>query len=99
LTAWLAVPRLVWRGEVRWASGRRLRLTPAGRHAAQSLVRSHRLWEAFLGEYFQLPLDHLHESAERIEHFIGPKLQERLASDLHQPGRDPHGKQIPAVEE
>jgi ABC-type Mn2+/Zn2+ transport system permease subunit/Mn-dependent DtxR family transcriptional regulator len=98
LTAWLAVGRLWWRGESRIVPGQRLRLTAEGRHTAQSLVRSHRLWEAFLGEHFQLPLDHLHESAERIEHFIGPKLQERLASDLHQPGCDPHGKQIPTAE-
>jgi len=99
LTAWLAAPLLWWRGEVRPVSGGRLRLTPRGRQSAQSLVRSHRLWEAFLGEHFQLPLDHLHESAERVEHFIGPKLQQRLASDLHQPGRDPHGKEIPVAKE
>jgi manganese/zinc/iron transport system permease protein len=99
LTAWLAAPRLLWRGEVRPVSGGRLRLTPHGRLSAQSLVRSHRLWEAFLGEHFQLPLDHLHESAQRVEHFIGPKLQERLATDLHQPGRDPHGKVIPVVKD
>ena len=99
LTAWLAAPRLWWRGEVRPVPGGRLRLTPRGRQSAQSLVRSHRLWEAFLGEHFQLPLDHLHESAERVEHFIGPKLQERLATDLHQPGRDPHGKEIPVVKD
>jgi ABC-type Mn2+/Zn2+ transport system permease subunit len=99
LTAWFAAPRLLWRGEIRSAPGRRLRLTPEGRRIAQSLVRSHRLWEAFLGENFQLPLDHLHESAERIEHFIGPKLQERLASDLHQPDLDPHGKEIPVMKE
>ncbi|HUY35300.1 MAG TPA: metal ABC transporter permease [Pirellulales bacterium] len=98
LAAWLAAPLLWWRGELRVAAGR-LWLTQQGRRNAQSLVRSHRLWEVFLGEYFQLPLDHLHESAERIEHFIGPKLQERLASDLHQPGRDPHGKEIPVVKD
>lgn len=70
-------------------------LTDAGRRAAQSLVRSHRLWEAYLGEHFDLPLDHLHEPAERVEHYIGPKLQERLASELARPGIDPHGKEIP----
>lgn len=72
-----------------------VQLTDAGRIAAQSLVRSHRLWEAYLGEHFDLPLDHLHEPAERLEHYIGPKLQERLASELARPGVDPHGKEIP----
>jgi manganese/zinc/iron transport system permease protein len=91
----LALPLLWWRGEVRRMPERRVRLTAAGRARAESLVRSHRLWEAYLGENFHLPLDHLHEPAERLEHFIGPALQEQLAIELAQPGRDPHGKTIP----
>lgn len=93
----LAVPLLWWRGEVRWLPDQCVQLTAAGRHEAESLVRSHRLWEAYLGENFDLPLDHLHEPAERLEHYIGPALQEQLASELHQPGRDPHGKAIPGA--
>ncbi|MGH7135445.1 MAG: iron dependent repressor, metal binding and dimerization domain protein [Pirellulales bacterium] len=55
------------------------------------------MWEAFLGENFELPLDHLHEPAERLEHYLGPALVEQLASELHEPGRDPHGKAIPGA--
>lgn len=97
---WLArtaLPVLKWRRQVERMPERRLRLTAAGRQSAESLVRSHRLWEAYLGENFELPLDHLHESAERIEHYIGPELQEQLASELKQPGLDPHGKAIPGT--
>lgn len=93
--AWLAVLALAWRRQLRLMPGSRIALTDAGRHAAKSLVRSHRLWEAYLGEHFHLPLDHLHEPAERIEHYIGPGLQEQLASELARPGTDPHGKEIP----
>lgn len=93
----VAVPVLQWRKQVERLPEGRVRLTAAGRQAAESLVRSHRLWEAYLGENFELPLDHLHESAERIEHYIGPELQEQLASELRQPGRDPHGKAIPGT--
>lgn len=95
LTGRLALRKLLLRGDVVEGQHRLLRLTEQGRHAAQSLVRSHRLWEAYLGEHFDLPLDHLHEPAERVEHYIGPKLQERLASELARPGVDPHGKEIP----
>jgi manganese/zinc/iron transport system permease protein len=91
----LALPLLWWRGQVARLPDGRLRLTASGRQQAESLVRSHRLWEAYLDENFELPLDHLHESAERVEHFIGPALREELASELHQPGLDPHGKAIP----
>lgn len=93
--AWLALRRLRWKGSVEYAAEGLVRLTDQGRQAAQSLVRSHRLWEAYLGEHFELPLDHLHEPAERVEHYIGPKLQERLAHELARPGVDPHGKEIP----
>ncbi|MEX2558580.1 MAG: metal ABC transporter permease [Pirellulales bacterium] len=95
LVRWLATLRLRWRGEVQARFNGDHRLTDKGRRTAQSLVRAHRLWESFLGEHFQLPLDHLHEPAERVEHFIGPDLQERLATELDRPGVDPHGKQIP----
>jgi ABC-type Mn2+/Zn2+ transport system permease subunit len=95
MLARLSLPLLWWRGDIRRLPDGRVGLTQAGRRAAEALVRSHRLWEAYLGENFELPLDHLHESAERFEHFIGPALREELASELQQPGRDPHGKAIP----
>lgn len=90
-----ALRRLVAEGSVRVDEGDRVLLTAAGRAAAESLVRTHRLWEAYLVENFRLPLDHLHEPAERIEHFIGPELQQRLAESLPNPGVDPHGREIP----
>jgi hypothetical protein len=94
LWAWLALPRLWRRGDL-LVHGQMLELTSQGKELARSLVRSHRLWEAYLGEHFQLPLDHLHEPAERIEHFIGPELQSQLAAELQQTQRDPHGREIP----
>jgi Mn-dependent DtxR family transcriptional regulator len=93
----LALPRLRHRGDVRIDRGV-VSLTQQGKERAQSLVRSHRLWEAYLGEHFQLPLDHLHEPAERIEHFIGPELQAQLAAEV-QSHRDPHGRAIPPTGE
>jgi hypothetical protein len=72
-----------------------LALTDAGRAAARSLVRAHRLWEAYLETHFDLPLDHLHEAAERMEHFLGAELQEEIAAELADRAVDPHGKMIP----
>jgi ABC-type Mn2+/Zn2+ transport system permease subunit len=95
MTAWLAIADQWRRGDLALVGGRRVELTQAGRQRAGSLVRAHRLWEAYLGEHFQLPLDHLHAPAERIEHFIGPHLQDRLAAELHLPATDPHGRNIP----
>lgn len=70
-------------------------LTAKGRTAARNIVRAHRLWETFLEVNFDLPPDHLHEPAERMEHFVGPELQEQLDQQLAGRQLDPQGKAIP----
>ena len=65
------------------------------KQAAQQIVRAHRLWEAFLDKHFDLPSDHLHDPAERMEHFLDPELQAELDQELAGQSVDPHGKQIP----
>lgn len=72
-----------------------MELTEAGRQLARSIVRSHRLWETYLGEETELPLDHLHAPAERMEHFIGQELQEKIAAAVSTSTVDPHGRAIP----
>jgi len=93
--SWLALWRLGRRHQVAPAPAGAVELTESGRREAQSIVRSHRLWEAYLERHFDLPLDHLHEPAERLEHYIGPELQELLAEQLKTPAADPHGREIP----
>jgi ABC-type Mn2+/Zn2+ transport system permease subunit len=87
--------RLFRAGWVRRGDAGELRLTDAGRAAARSLIRAHRLWETYLDTHFDLPRDHLHDAAERMEHFLGAELQEELAAELADRAVDPHGKEIP----
>jgi Mn-dependent DtxR family transcriptional regulator len=94
MAATIALWRLFRLGLVERAEGG-LRLTADGRERAVHLVRSHRLWEAYLVEYLGLPLDHVHGPAERMEHYIGEKLQQKIAKDLPQGAVDPHGREIP----
>ena len=96
--AWLALRSLQRRGLLSHLPGPELHLTPAGRERARFLVRSHRLWEAYLEQHFALPLDHLHEAAERVEHFISPVLEQKLSAELENPASDPHGRPIPGDE-
>jgi manganese/zinc/iron transport system permease protein len=91
----LARWRLLRWGWVAPDDGGMLTLTDAGRSAARSLIRAHRLWETYLDTHFDLPRDHLHEAAERMEHFLGKELQEKIAAELADRAVDPHGKQIP----
>ncbi len=87
--------RLTWRGLALVNSSGAYQLTPAGQSHARDVVRRHRLWESYMQKHFALPDDHLHETAHRVEHYIDPKLQQALDSELETPTTDPHGKRIP----
>ena len=56
-------------------------LTPQGRVSAEVIVRSHRLWETWLGRHIDLPVDHLHPPAEWIEHHL-EKVRKRIEIEL-----------------
>lgn len=94
----LAARSLLRRGEIE-REGEVFRLAPAGREAARHLVRSHRLWEAYLHRHSGVAADHLHDSAARLEHVTDSALQRRLAREADLPARDPQGKRIPSVPE
>ncbi len=70
-------------------------LTKAGKRRALEVLRHHRLIERFLHEFLDYPLDEVHEEAERLEHFISERLEERIAAKLGYPRTDPHGHLIP----
>lgn len=90
----VAVLALRRRGKV-VAERAEFRLTPAGRQAAQQLVRSHRLWESYLQKFLHLPADHVHTSAERLEHVTDGSIREQLSATTGNPPTDPHGAPIP----
>jgi manganese/zinc/iron transport system permease protein len=85
----LRIGGLIERRDGRW------RLTPRGRRDAEMIVRSHRLWEAWLGRHAELPIDHLHPPAEWVEHHLGSELRRRIEADLGHGAGDPHGRDIP----
>src|SRR5271163_1307719 len=73
-------------------------LSPAGEKRALEVVRHHRLIETFLHEVLDYPIDEVHEEAERLEHFISERFEERIAAKLGNPKIDPHGHFIPTIE-
>lgn len=94
LPLWIALRILLGRGQVDTAAGG-FGLSESGRTAAAELVRSHRLFESYMAKHFELPADHLHDTAERVEHFLDPQLREMLSDELDSPATDPHGRSIP----
>lgn len=90
----LALLDLKRRGDVLTA-GPGYTVTEKGRHGARDLVRSHRLWESYLHESLGLDPDHVHSSADRIEHYTAESMRKEIASSLKETERDPHGEEIP----
>jgi len=72
-----------------------VKLTEKGKNIAISVVRKHRLWEAFLLEKLGYGWDEVHEIAEQLEHVQNPELADRLDKYLGFPQYDPHGDPIP----
>src|ERR1019366_3526593 len=73
-------------------------LSGSGKRRALEVVRHHRLIETFLYEVLDYPLEEVHEEAERLEHFISERFEERIAAKLGHPKFDPHGHCIPAMD-
>lgn len=84
-----------WRGLVEWHSPG-FGLTSSGRKLATGLVRSHRLWEQYLVTEAGVAVSRIHDQAERLEHFTGRDLRERLDQETSAPQVDPHGSPIPS---
>jgi DtxR family Mn-dependent transcriptional regulator len=78
---------------------RGVRLAAAGKRRAWELVRHHRLLELFLHDVLKYSWDEVHEEAERLEHFISERFEDRVAAILGDPEIDPHGHLIPQKHE
>jgi DtxR family transcriptional regulator, Mn-dependent transcriptional regulator len=74
---------------------RGVRLAAAGKRRAWELVRHHRLLELFLHDVLKYSWDEVHEEADRLEHFISERFEDRVAAMLNDPEIDPHGHVIP----
>jgi DtxR family Mn-dependent transcriptional regulator len=62
---------------------------------ALEVLRHHRLLERFLHDVLGYSWDEVHDDAERLEHFISERLEDRIAAKLGDPETDPHGHLIP----
>jgi DtxR family Mn-dependent transcriptional regulator len=72
-----------------------VRLTEAGKRRALEILRHHRLLERFLHDVLDYSWDEVHDEAERLEHYISERLEDRIAAKLGDPEVDPHGHVIP----
>lgn len=69
-------------------------LTNAGKKLAKQLTFKHRLIEVFLHDTLQVPKEHVHTEAEKLEHAFSDEVIARLDAFLNHPTHDPHGSPI-----
>ena len=91
------VTRLTAQGLVEHDRYRGQQLTREGRKVALELVRHHRLLEMFLVQVLGYSWDEVHEEAERLEHVISERMEQRIFELLGRPELDPHGHVIPTL--
>ncbi|MDP3719968.1 MAG: iron dependent repressor, metal binding and dimerization domain protein [Acidobacteriota bacterium] len=87
--------RLEREGLVR-SEGAQFQLTPEGERVALHVLRAHRLWELYLADELGVPIDRVHEQAERAEHGLTKQQLDRLSASMGHPAHDPHGDPIPS---
>ncbi len=83
---------------VEYERHRGVRLSASGKRRALEILRHHRLIETFLYKVLDYPIEEVHDEAERLEHFISERFEERIAAKLGHPKVDPHGHSIPTLE-
>lgn len=72
-------------------------LTEDGRAAGAEMIRHHRLIEMFLVNMLGYTWDEVHEEAERLEHVISERMEQRIYLALGRPKVDCHGDPIPTL--
>jgi len=77
------------------ADGRGLSLTPIGVKEGRGLIRSHRLWEAYLCNRLAACVEDVHLSAHKLEHFTDASMQNQLDEEIDHAALDPHQREIP----
>lgn len=78
--------------------GTQLHLTAEGERWAMHVVRAHRLWERYLVDEARMPLEKIHQAAQKREHTLTASQLDELDAALGHPTRDPHGDPIPTRE-
>ena len=91
------VTRLTAQGLVDHDRYRGQQLTREGRKVALELVRHHRLLEMFLVQVLGYTWDEVQDEAERLEHVMSERMEQRIFELLGRPELDPHGHAIPSA--
>jgi len=94
-TVTVALRRMTRDGMVRMNNRKEIELTAAGRRAAESIVRRHRIMERWLTDVLGLDWVTADAEAARLEHAVSEVVEQRLYEAIGRPRTCPHGNPIP----
>ena len=89
------IDRMVRQDLVAVGADHQIAFTEAGRVAAESIIRRHRLTERFLVDVLGLDWMQAHEEAHRLEHAVSEVVEQRMSAVLGGAATCPHGAPIP----
>jgi len=89
------VKKLADEGSLTHTPYKGVELTESGKRTALKIVRKHRLWEMFLVEVLHFGWDEIDKEAEKFEHIMSDKMEDKIDEVLGFPTVDPHGDPIP----
>lgn len=75
-----------------------IKLTAAGEKIALEVLRHHRLLELYLHQILNIPLEQVHQEADKLEHVLSESVEDAISNALGNPTVDPHGDPIPSRE-
>ena len=97
-TVTATIKRMIRDGWVTMDAAKEIHLTPAGRTAAQSVLRRHMLAELLLARMLDVPWSQVHQEADAMEHTLSAETVARLEAKLDHPETCPHGNPLPGHE-
>jgi DtxR family Mn-dependent transcriptional regulator len=90
------VKKLADEGSLMHTPYKGVELTESGKRTALKILRKHRLWEMFLVEILHFGWEEIDEEAEKFEHIMSDKMEDKIDEVLGSPSVDPHGDPIPS---
>ena len=98
-TVAVGLRRMTRDGLVAMNGRKEIELTEVGMHAAEAIVRRHRIMERWLTDVLGLDWVTADAEAARLEHAVSDVVERRLYEVLGRPATCPHGNPIPGYSE
>lgn len=92
------LPKLEEKDLIKYLPYQGVELTEKGEKEGCRILRTHRVLEVFLDEFFDIPEEEIHEKACELEHIFDMSMIDDICERLEDPKVCPHGGKIPSCD-